>query len=54
MEGDDSREPFGFAVDTLRSKNIPTNLKKLPVNALKSMLTPFFITVDIFYPVITY
>ena len=54
MVGDDSREPFVFVVSVIGSKNIPTTEKILAVTDLQSILTPLFVTVDIFYLVVTY
>ena len=48
MEGDTSREPFGFAMAVLGSTIMPTTVNSWLVTAVKLVLTPLFITVDIF------
>ena len=55
MERDASREPFGFKMAILIGSTIgPTTLNKFSVTTLKHILTPSFITVDIFSIVIPY
>ena len=54
MVGDDSGEPFVFVVSVIGSKNIPTTEKNLAVTDLQSILTPLFVTVDIFALVVPY
>ena len=49
MERDDSREPFGFEmIVILGSTRGPSAVNKFAVTTLKCILTPLFITVDIF------
>ena len=54
MEGYTSREAFGFAISVLSSTIRPTTLKELVVTALQNILTPSFITVDMFALVVPY
>ena len=54
MEGYVSREIFGFAISLLGSKRRPSPVKKLYVTVLQCILTPPFITVDIFSLVVSY
>ena len=54
MEGDASREPFGFAMDLLGPTRRPTTEKKLAVTDLKHILSPSFIIVDMFALVVPY
>ena len=48
MEGYGSRETFDFAMDLLISARRPTTVNTWVVTALQQILTPSFITVDIF------
>ena len=48
MEGYGSRETFYFAMDVLISARRPTTVNTWVVTALQRILTPSFITVDIF------
>ena len=43
-----SREPFGLAMNVLGSTIIPTTVKKLAIIALKQIMTPSFVTLDMF------
>ena len=52
MERYSSREPFGFTMDVLGSKRIPTTVNTLAVTDSKCILTPLFITVEIFARVV--
>ena len=54
MKGDTSREPFSLPMAILGSKIRPTNVKKLAVTALQHILTPLFITFDIFALAVPY
>ena len=54
MERDASIGTFGFAMDALGSTRRPTNVNKLDVTALQRILTPSFITVDMFALVVLY
>ena len=49
-----SREPFGFEMAVLGSTRRPTTVNKLAVPALRHILTPSFITVDMLALVIPY
>ena len=48
MEGYASRLTFGFEIDVLGSTIRNTTVKKLAVTDLQRILTPLFITVEIF------
>ena len=49
-----SIEPFGFSMDVLGSTRRFNTVKKLTVTAFQCILTPSFVTVDIFALVVTY
>ena len=49
-----SIEPFGFEMDVLGSKRRSTTVKKFSMTALQHILTPSFITVDMFALVVPY
>ena len=50
----DSIEPFGFAMAVLGSTRIPNTINNLAMNVLKCILTPLFISVEMFSLVVTY
>ena len=52
IEGDASRESFGFSMTVISSTRRPTTVNIWVVTALQRILTPSFITVDIFSLVI--
>ena len=54
MEGYASIEPFGIAISVIGSTRRPTTVKNLAMAALQHILTPSFITVDIFALAVPY
>ena len=54
MEGGDSREPFGFSNSLPSSRLRPTTVNTWVMTALQWILTPLFISVDIFALVVPY
>ena len=54
MEGYYSIKPFGFAMAVLGSTIRPTTVHNWVVTALQCILTPSFITVDMFALVVSY
>ena len=54
MEGDASREIFGFAMAVLSSTIRLTTVHTLVGTALQLILTPSFVTADIFALVVPY
>ena len=54
MERDVSKEPFGFAMSVIGSIRIPTTVNKLDVTALQCIMTPSFVSLDIFALVVPY
>ena len=54
MEGYSSIEPSVFTMSVLDSTTRPNNVKKLVLTVLKCILTPLFVTVDIFALVVPY
>ena len=54
MEIDASIEPFGFSVAVLGSTRRPTTVNKFYLTALKRIMTPSFVTLDMFALVVPY
>ena len=54
MEIYSSREPFGFEMDVLCSKRIPTNVNKLAVIVSQFIMTPSFVSLIMFSLVVPY
>ena len=54
MERDASREPFGFSMTVIVPKIIPTTVNDLAVTALQCIMTPSFVTLDMFALVVPY
>ena len=54
MERYSSREPFGFAMYMIGSTIRPTPINKLAVIVLQRIMTPPFVSLDIFSLVIQY
>ena len=54
MEIYDSREPFGFSIAVIGSTIRPTSVNKLAVIALQHIMTPSFVTLDMFALVVPY
>ena len=51
---DASREPFGFEMDVLGSTRIPTVVNKLAMVVLQRIMTPSFVSLEIFVLVVPY
>ena len=49
-----SRNLFGFSMAVLGSTKRPTNVNKLDVTALKHIMTPLFVTLEMFALVVPY
>ena len=54
MERDASIEPFGFAMAVIGSTRRPTTANKLAVIALQHIMTPSFVSLDMFALVVPY